>query len=119
MNKPNYRLGKIGTMLEANILAGVILGNPKRNIEDKTFCFTNCSCDEEYKCDCNTECRCDNNCSCDKECKHCRCVDYCKCDIDCKCDAECSCDGDCSNHDDKMWLYCDYNGSGRTSCSRL
>ena len=76
MNKPNYRLGKIGTMLEANIFAGLNLRKYRSNIEDKTFCFTHCSCDPEDSCE-NYHCRCDTQCKCDNQCKDCYCIGDC------------------------------------------
>ena len=95
MEKPNHRIEKNkaeGTE-DARVLAGLSLRTSKQNLQDKTFCFTHCSCDEEYKCDCNVECH------CDAECRHCRCVGDCKCDDHCSCDcpSDCSCDGYCKD----------------------
>lgn len=107
MNKPNYRLGKVETIVQANILAGVNLRSSKQNIEERTF-KSSCSCD--YECTCDKECRCDDYCACDTERRSCRCHSHCDCDTTCNCDQHCSCDTECScDRDDSKTCDCHYD----------
>ncbi len=92
-DKPNNRIEQYPLGSEqSEVLASANLRKTKEKLQDKTFCFTHCSCDEdeEVKCACNTQCR------CDKECKNCYCIGDCICDsYTCSCDKECYCQNQC------------------------
>lgn len=90
MNKPNYRLGKVETIVQADILAGVNLRKSLETGEDKTFSKL---FDIIYDCDCYSDIptcrshssRCENYVSCRNDIPECgpydcSCVDhYCSC----------------------------------------
>ena len=93
MIKPNYRLGKVETIVQASILTSISLSNSKRNIEERSH-TRSCSCD--YECTCDKECRCNDYCACDTERRSCRCHSHCSCDTECSCDNHCSCNPECN-----------------------